>query len=60
MSKPQDQNNNDKFSITKTIQNSQIMPKALKDKPNKNRVVLIVVLVLLPILIGIISFLSSG
>lgn len=46
-----------KFSLNKTIQQTGIMPEAIKDKPNKGRYVLIIFLTLLPILIGLISYL---
>lgn len=48
----------DKFSLKNTMRSTNIMPKNLKDEPNKGRVALIIFLSILPILVGLLSYLS--
>ena len=46
-----------KFSFKKSLQSTNLMPKSLKNETNKLGIALIIFLALLPIVIGLISFL---
>ena len=58
MQDPKKQDANKRISIKDTLEKSRIMPQAIKDKSNSNRIIIIVVLVLLPVLIGLLSYLA--